>query len=160
MHERGRDLIARAVGDMGLRGRGSFGGEEVSEWGVLPVGFPPPSPSPPPRPSLTPCGRCTPRCAVRRDASRCRPPVRVTRYARATNTNCLSQINISRGKKTRLGTYNCRTSAITVSSLCLCSVPWPPPRLASPRRGGDTGAVPSPPSPPSPPPRGPSLRLG
>lgn len=111
------------------------------------------SPSPPasPRSSLTPRGRCTPRCAVRRDASRCRPPVRVTRYARATNTNCLSQINISRGKKTRLGTYNCRTSAITVSSLCL----FRSLAAASPRRGGDTGD-----SSPLPPPDRRHVRLG
>ena len=90
-----------------------------------------PSLSASPRSSLPRGCDVPPRCAVRRDASRCRPPVRVTRYARATNTNCLSQINISRGKKTRLGTYNCRTSAITVSSLCLLCL-WPP-RLASPR---------------------------
>lgn len=39
LHERGRDLIARMVGGVGLRGRESFGGEEVSEWGLFQSAF-------------------------------------------------------------------------------------------------------------------------
>lgn len=97
---------------------------------------------PPPRPSLRhPASprdpltlpvspTCTPQCALRRDASRWQrhrlresqgmlvPRIRTASPKSISLVEKKGEKGRKEKKKKRLGTYNCRTSAITVSALC------------------------------------------
>lgn len=81
---------------------------------------------------------CTPQCALRRDASRWRRGIASASHkvcsCREYELPLPNQYHSSKkkkggkkerkgGKKNQLGTYNCRTSAITVSALCPRSCP-------------------------------------